>query len=387
MELSALNARLSRSGNNERRRSSQTDTERSNNGGRNTNRNNVRSALANLNLDSIPFTIGGNGNRLTESCYNGITKRFSKADNNDTDTQAKQQQVKKSQVENDIVLLESFVKNYIDNKTNSTEIRAIIAKNLKDVANIVSTKYFDNKYNNAVVSMNKVLKLMETRLFSTTLIVMVKDGIFEDEWDEIRSDLAGLISIALDTSYSRMRDETVAAYVEIVAEYVYPNEIKEMTTLLGIDEDTAVDIVLAIPYFGKEFTEIQLRNYAPKFWAIINEHSDLLIDTMDATNQMRLFYYIFPDKENNQLKKAIGKCLTYEYLNIPEDNKKAIALYKEYNTALYMMLDELDIEDIQYVLKFVNNEVDKNEQRAGNALVYDESLALHFENIAKAIQN
>lgn len=324
--------------------------------------------------------LGQTGFKLT------IDKPYHGKLNNPNDKKEEKKEQKSSAVKEDIKFVEDFNTEFADNKTNSEALCSILNKGVMQVANIIATKYFDNRYESGVAVFNRTLKIMTTKLFATNLLTCVKTGVFEEDWEETKADLAALISLALDTSSNSMKDETIGIYVEIVSEHIWQNEIKEMCNLIGLDEESAIDTAIAIPYFGKTMTELELKQYVPKFWAVIQEHAEELIDTMDAENQKKLFYFLFPQRDNRQLQKAIGKCLTYELVEQPDDKSKA--LYEQYQEALYLMLNELDIEDIEYVLKFVNKEVARRKGLHNDApIIYDELKAADYDDVRKAMAN
>ena len=289
---------------------------------------------------------------------------------------------KVDRVELDVALLDDFTKSFADNKTNATGLYSLLSKEFPTVAGIISSKYYNPKYEAHIESMNKVITIMTTKLFATALLTVVKDKMIDD-FDEVKSDIASVITVALDSSSNKMRDDTISLYVEIVSEHIWELEIKDMMSTIGVDEDAAIDIVLAIPTFKKKMTELQLKNAAPRFLAILVDHAETMIDTMDADNQKKLFYYIFPDIDRQALK-VIGKCLSYELIN--QTDERVAALYNQYQRALYEMLDDNDISDIKYTLKFLVSEMARNEELHRDApIVFDPNTAINYDNIRKAI--
>ena len=376
LDLSGLSSAVSNLDRNGRpRRNNQNDGGRptwsamkrgNNNEGRNNNRgNNFRLSSGNWSDNPLSFR--------------GLNQKDEKRQNK----RDQRQPSRESKMELDVAMLQQFVQDFTDNKTNSAALYSILQSQFVDVAKLITDKYYDPKYDNAVQEMNCVLKLFTTQLAAVALSATVKDGMYEN-FDEDRVYIAAFISLALDTCNSQMVDKTIGAYVEIISEYIWKNEIKEMTSRLGMEEDVAIDMVIAVPYFGRQMTEVQLRAYAPKFLSVVLDYSDSLIDTMTAENQKEWFYFIFPDINNQGLKVA-GKCLSYDFLEF--NDEKQNALYAEYIKMLYMILHEHDIVDIKMVLRFIVNELKRRKkEHRDNVIVFDPEYAVKCsENIEKAL--
>ena len=299
-----------------------------------------------------------------------------------TNKKEEQKPAKMDRMELDIAILDDFITAFDANKKNASALFGLISKEFAPVANIIANKYYSPKYEPAIESMNKIIMGMTTKVFATALLTVVKDNMI-DNFDDVKTDIASIITVALDSSSSKMRDDTISIYVEIVSEHIWALEIKDMMTTIGVDEDTAIDIVVAIPTFGKKMTELQLKNAAPRFWAIITDHAESMINTMNAENQKKLFYYVFPDLDRQALK-VVGKCMSYELIDQPDERNAA--LYTEYQRALYEMLDDNDIADIKYTLKFLVGEMARNEELHRDApIVFNTNTALNYDNIRKAI--
>ena len=340
-----------------------------NNGNRGNNRgNNFRLSSGNWSENPLSFR--------------GLNRNEEKRQNNRQDRDQKQPS-KESKMELDVAMLQQFAQDFTENKANSAAVYSILQNQFVDVAKLITEKYYDPKYDNAVQEMNVVLKLFTTQLATVALASTIKDGMYEN-FDEDKVYIAAFISLALDTCNNQMVDKTIATYVELISEYIWKNEIKEMCSRLGMEEDVAIDMVIAVPYLGKQMTEVQLRAYAPKFLSVLLDYSESLIDTMTAENQKEWFYFIFPDINNQGLKVA-GKCLSYELLEF--NDEKQNALYAEYVTMLYMILHEHDIVDIKMVLRFIVNELKRRKkEHRDNVIVFDPEYAVKCsENIEKAL--
>lgn len=279
-------------------------------------------------------------------------------------------------------LMEDFVTDYTANKTNVTELYNLLRNDFPAIAEIISNKYFNKKYVNIVPTMNAVIKLMTTKVFATSLLSTIKDGAFELE--DIKYDFGKLISMVLRTSNSKMVDSTMAAYVEIMADHLYNIEMKQLQEL-GLSDEAATDVVIGIPKLMTQMTENDLKYSVGEFIGIILEHCDTTINTMDAESQKKLFYTIFPQIKY-QTNKAVGKCFIADELDLGKDEKRA-ALYNEYVKMLYMILDEQDIQDIEYVLSFVYKTTKANDDANKAAILFNGKVAVEYDNIAKALKD
>lgn len=279
-------------------------------------------------------------------------------------------------------LMEDFVTDYTANKTNVTELYNLLRNDFPAIAEIISNKYFNKKYVDIVPTMNAVIKLMTTKVFATSLLSTIKDGAFELE--DIKYDFGKLISMVLRTSNSKMVDSTMAAYVEIMADHLYNIEMKQLQEL-GLSDEAATDVVIGIPKLMTQMTENDLKYSVGEFIGIILEHCDTTINTMDAESQKKLFYTIFPQIKY-QTNKAVGKCFIADELDLGKDEKRA-ALYNEYVKMLYMILDEQDIQDIEYVLSFIYKTTKANDDANKAAILFNGKVAVEYDNIAKALKD
>ena len=279
-------------------------------------------------------------------------------------------------------LMEDFVTDYTANKTNVTELYNLLRNDFPAIAEIISNKYFNKNYVDIVPTMNAVIKLMTTKVFATSLLSTIKDGAFELE--DIKYDFGKLISMVLRTSNSKMVDSTMAAYVEIMADHLYNIEMKQLQEL-GLSDEAATDVVIGIPKLMTQMTENDLKYSVGEFIGIILEHCDTTINTMDAESQKKLFYTIFPQIKY-QTNKAVGKCFIADELDLGKDEKRA-ALYNEYVKMLYMILDEQDIQDIEYVLSFIYKTTKANDDANKAAILFNGKVAVEYDNIAKALKD
>ena len=278
-------------------------------------------------------------------------------------------------------LMEDFVNDYTANKTNVTELYTLLRNDFPAVAEIISNKYFNKKYTDVVPTMNAVIKLMTTKVFATSLLSTIKDESFDIS--EVKYDFGKLISMVLNTSNSKMVDSTMAAYVEIMADYLYDIEMKQLQEL-GLTDEAATDFVIGVPTLMTHMTENDLKYSVGEFVGIILDHADSTIDTMDAESQKKLFYTIFPQIKF-QTNKAVGKCFIAEELDLGKDEKRA-ALYDQYKKMLYLILDEQDLTDIEYVIQFIYKSV-KDDDANKPAILFNGRDAAEYDNVAKAVKN
>lgn len=279
-------------------------------------------------------------------------------------------------------VLDDFISSYNKNRMNSQVVNDLILDNFVDVCDIM-THYFDNKYSKIVESMNNVLKVMETKVFATRLSALIKQQ--ENFSDEFRSNLAELISLTLESRHSVMADDTKIMYAEIMKEHLFSFDIADMMERFRLSEEAALDLVIGLPLFGKTINDATIARYAEKYVELLINHADTMIDYMTAEAQKELFYYIFKDANGIALK-AVGRCLSHELIAF--DNDKMSALYTEFIKMLYLILDEHDISEIRFVLKFIVKVMSERVE-AGKELpiVYSTETASACENIKKAIVN
>jgi len=280
-------------------------------------------------------------------------------------------------------VLDDFVQAYKKNKTDTVELYELLKTDFPAVCKIM-TNYFNDKYESIVESMNNVIDLMTTKVFSTALLTIATD---KDEccWDdETMDDMAVLISIVLNTSRNKMISETAEIYREIVADVLFPVLRKNLEDDFGISEDAATDLLVLMPKFGKKITNKEIRQYADTFLTWLIAYYEETIACMDAEQQEKLFYRAFPDDANNQTVKVVGQCLSKEAVSF-EDDKQA-ALYKEYITAMYNILNKSDIPEIKMVLKFIVNELVKREaEHKDNPIIFNPDDAAELDNIDTAL--
>lgn len=281
-------------------------------------------------------------------------------------------------------LLDDFVQAYNKNKTNTIELYEMMKHDFPAVCKLM-TNYHNDKYDSIVESMNNVLDLMTTKVFSTALLTIATDREEADAWDDEAMDNMGiLISLVMSTSRNKMIKDTAERYREIISDVLCPVLRKTLEDEFGISDDAATDLLIVLPKFGKKLSNKEIKLYADMFLTWLLAYYDEMISCMDAEQQEKLFTRAFPNDDNNQTIKVVGQCLAKEALHL-EDDKQA-ALYKEYIKALYSILGKADIPEIKMVLKFIVNELVKREAEHKDApIVFNPDDAVEQENIDIAL--
>lgn len=283
----------------------------------------------------------------------------------------------------DQATLDDFVEEYTKNKTDSAVISSLLRTQIVEVGKIME-HYYEKTYAEVAESMTNIIKLMTTKTFAMNLIAVVKnyEEVFND-WEEDKKHIAYLISLALETHHNKMIDETKSIYVEIITEYIWSFDIKDISTRFHLSEDAAADLVIGIPCFGRDMTETQIRHQYSNFLNMLINHGASAINYLTTENQMTLFYYLFKD-ENKIAVKAVGQCLGDERIEFeqPEDQ----ALYTEYVNMLYSILNEHDLDEIRVVLRYiVKVRANLRDQNKDTITVFDINKAIEYSNIKKAI--
>lgn len=283
----------------------------------------------------------------------------------------------------DQAVIDDFVEAYIKNKADIEVCQDLLKSQFVEVASIL-TNYYNNDYKNIVESMNNVIKLMTTKTFVLNLLGVVKkkDDLFLN-WNEDRVPIAEAISLALETSHSKMIDETKSMYIEIISEHIYDFEIKEISKKFKLTEDAAIDLVIGVPRFGRTMTDSQISHSYDNYLNMLINHGGCAIDYLNAEHQKELFYYLFID-ENRVAVKAASYCLASPLLQF--ENEADEALYEEYLKMLYEVINEHDLEDIRVMLRhMVKTRAKIVEEKRDDAIVFDTEKAIEYDNIRKAL--
>ena len=369
-----------RGGNNTSTRLERNRSNTGNNNRRSGNNNNRGTSMRGLRLDRYasllsrgPF--GTPGNKTNSKSSTRVEK-------------VKNQKNNKQNVTDEAVILaqatlDDFVEKYAENKSDSTYIQTLLGDDFGAVAEVMR-HYYDTAYNNTIESMNNVIKLMTAKTFALNLLSAVKkkDEVFND-WDTIKMPIAALISLALDTHHTKMISDTKMFYVEIISEHIYNFEIKEIMTKFKLSEDAATDLIIGAPSFGQDMTDVDIKHYYGTILNMLINHGKSAMDYMNAENQRNLFYHIFKD-DNRVAIKAVAHCFGDEMIVFEEEADEA--LYTEYVKMLYDVLNEHDLDDIRFVLRYIVK-VRAGIQKEGKdtITVFDVKKAVEYENIKTAL--
>lgn len=278
--------------------------------------------------------------------------------------------------------LDDFVEEFKKNKSDPQAINSLMAIDFGTVAKIM-TNYFDKKYESIATSFNNVIKLMTTKTFAMSLNAFYdkREDLF-DNWEEIKLPIVSLIALAIETSHTKMMEETLSIYTEIL-EDAWSFEIKELTSKFQITEDAALELLISVPNFRQNMSDTQIRGCYDAILNMLLNHGKTAIQYLNAENQKELFYWFFKD-ENRIAVKAAGQCLGDELLQFEEAEDQS--LYEEYIKALYMIVNEHDIEEIRSVLRYIvkvrSKIADENRE---TITVFDVGAALEYPNIKTAM--
>ena len=287
-----------------------------------------------------------------------------------------------AQVEVDHALLDDFVENYTKNKVDSAYVSNLLVTQFIDVAKAME-HYYDGAYKNILDSMNNVIRLMTTKSFAINALNVIKNH--EENfpnWEEARESIAFVVSLMLECYHTKMIEETKLMYVEII-EIIWGFEIKEISDQFHLTEDAVFDLVVGVPYFGRIMSDSAIRNSYQAMLNMLINHGGAAREYLNSENQRKLFYKLFPDVERVAIK-AVGNCLCDELISFDEDEDEA--LYNEYVEMLYNILNEHDVEDIRFVLRFVVKTRSRMAAECKDTVtVFNTERAVTYDNIKKVL--
>lgn len=314
--------------------------------------------------------------------------------NNNDDNNSNGNKDKASTIDDAIEELTQFVTTYSNNKINTPIVKSIVANGFASVANIMS-HYNDDSWKKALPAMNKVIILMSSESFSRILKIVLSEGIMVTT-KTTKEDMMRLFNLALDYNIDKMSNDVIYTYIDIISTMVADIDIKLMMETYGMDEDTAINFVVAIPISVTGVkNDADIKQYARRFIEEVLRESESTIRYMNSECQKKLFYNIFNDKKDLGAMKAVGQCMTATDIVLPEEvnedgttgvDPKKEELVKQYIKALYEIMDDHDIPTIQMVLKFIVKELKKRDEANNEEdIVFDVDTALEYDNIRKAI--
>lgn len=281
-------------------------------------------------------------------------------------------------------VLSAFVSVFEKNVDKPSEIKELIESDFEDVV-AAMRYYYDPKFESVLPEMNRLLDIMSTNHFATTLLGVLKQNSFGD-WDEMWKDVAITISILLETSSSKMKEGTVQTYVSDIlsSNGMWRNEIDQMTSDIGITEELAIDLVIGLPVKPEDMNDLLMRStYQSFLWAIL-EHAEDNIEVLDSAAQRKLFDFFFEDGRNGKLAcKVVGRYLSD---GEPETELSGAAslIYGEFKAMLLEKLESYDVNNIAFVLRFIVDQKKRNENGKQNTLFNAEEAA-KYDTIRKAI--
>ena len=295
----------------------------------------------------------------------------------------------KAQVRVDQAVLDDFVEAYTSNKSDSQFITELMRSQIVRVSDVM-VHYFDNRYADIVESMNNVVRLMTTKVFTLNLMTIVKnhEEVFND-WEMERLSIGSLISLALVTHHMQMIEETKSLYVEMIAEYIYKFEIQNLMTKYHLTEDAVTELVIDVPYFGRTMTDAYIKFSHNAIFEMLLNHGDCAADYLNAENQKNLFYELFIDEDRVSVK-AVGQCLSNDLIEFVEEEGQeqnlGQILYGEYVEMLYQVLNEHDLADIKVALNFIlRTMMRKKKEESDCMIIFNTKRAITYPNIRKAI--
>ena len=247
----------------------------------------------------------------------------------------------------------------------------------------IMTHYYEPKYEAASAKMNKVLDVMATQRFETTLAnILTNEDVegWNDGTNNIWKSVMFSICTVLTTCHKSMKDETISGYIDLLASKgLAGNDINRLVKDLGITKDLAVDLVAAIPVIPDDMTDITLRQFYESFCMKLMEHAEENIDVLDRGTQGKLFTFFFGN--NHVALKAIGRMLaSTKITGFVNESQKLI--YAEYLSMLADRLDAYEIKDIKFVLKFLVSE--KKRKGKDSMILFGSVPIAEYDSIRKA---
>ena len=281
-------------------------------------------------------------------------------------------------------ILQDFVDDIIDNKTDGSAVREIIDKNFIDVCDVM-IHYYERKYDNIIDTMNEVIKVMTTNRFSESLLAVISQDYKMDDWGQYKRNIAKVISIVLQTSSDEITESAQNNYIEIITDYIYNGEIAELVNGTGIYEDAVIDLFITIPDFGTKMNMADINASYNNFAATIIRYYDELINYADKDFLKDLFYKIFPDIDG-QAARVVGKCLSNadpDFKGTEEQIDVMVRLFDEYVKMLYEVLNDNEISEISNTLTFIATTLEKNGKKMDD-IIFNLEDAWEYNNIRKA---
>ena len=278
-------------------------------------------------------------------------------------------------------VLSDFVNNIQKNIDKPSEIKEIIEDSFEDVA-AAMRYYYDERMEECLPVMNKVLDIMTTNQFANILLGVLKQDPF-DNWDDMWKDVALLISILLETSSNKMKEGTIQIYVNdiLAGNGMWKTEIDQMVDTIGITEDLAIELVIGLPVKAEDMTDLLMRSTYQSFLNAILTNAEDNIEILNNQAQRKLFDFFFNEngKSGKLASKVIGRYLADEDLDGLTSVESLI--YGEFKQMLLEKLDSYDVNNIAFVIRYI---VDQKKHGVKNTM-FDVTKASEYDTIRKAI--
>lgn len=274
--------------------------------------------------------------------------------------------------------LVEFLDEYTKNVKDTKVLVDLIADDFATICSLFRIYYDDDKNKPFVKDLNRLLELMTTNQFANTLYKVLKSNIIEN-WDEVWQDVSLAVSILLETTSDKMKDETIQLYVyKIIAGYgMWGNEINEMVKNFGITKELAIDLVISIPVTPEKMGQKLLEQFAPRFFNKIVEHAEDNIQVMDDELIQKIFEFMF-GKYGASVYKSLGQFLTIEP-STKELNGSQALVYEQFLDFVYKKLDMFDIKNIKFVMEFIGREAEKHK------VIFEPTRAMKYSSIRKTV--
>lgn len=289
-----------------------------------------------------------------------------------------------TQVEAVVNVLAEFTSAFTKNLDKPSECRDLIEEYLADISAAMKY-YYDPRFEAALPEMNKLLDLMSTNHYASTLLGVLRQNPFEN-WGEMFKDVALSISILLDTSANKMKDGTVQIYVTDIlsSSGMWRTEINQLHEDIGITEDLATDLMIGLPVRPEDMTDLMMRSTYKSFLWDILDHAEENIEILDRGTQKKLFDFFFEDNRGGKLaSKVIGRFLSDPEVEKIRNLEGAAALvYGEFKAMLFEKLETYDVRNIAFVLKFI---VEQKKRNNNQSTLFTAEDAAKYDTIRKAI--
>lgn len=315
------------------------------------------------------FNLSGKNNNHNNRGNRNNQQHQNKQSNNDRDAG----KYPKERVDELGYYLSEFVDVFKENINNPDDRRSIISDYFEDWTEALSN-YFNPRFNDIVAEMNDALDLLSTQVFATSLDGALNNGIeaFDTHWDK----LVASISILLEVSSGKMKEDTIVIYAYTIIRRILKKEIDLLISSYDITEELALDLYIAIPMKPENIEHYQINSLVSKFREKMLLHAENNIDILDAKLQATLFKQFFGD----YTLKCIGQALSLE--PITSEDQFVTSVNNEFIQMIYSELNSNDIDQIKFVMNYL---IKRKKQNPQIKRIFNITVATKFDNIKKAI--